>query len=201
MATDINYVYMNKEFIDDRLECSICRSPFVDPVSTDCQPKKHIFCRLCIVNLIKQNQSCPACQQPLLDTTNLIPIDDTFLIEELNELRIKCKICNETNLKRINFNDHIDSLCPKVIIPCPCNDMRCAWTGLRDELNDHLTKCIFSIFRPLFVQLQEQIDAQQKQIKHLKYQIYLHVQNFHKLSTINLLTIYLLLKQLTCISR
>lgn len=38
-------------------------------------------------------------------------------------------------------------------------DIRCEWTGTRDQLEEHLTECMFEKFRPVLMVLQEQIDA------------------------------------------
>jgi len=167
MATGINYEYMNRDYISEHLKCPICKNPLVDPVSTNCQPKKHVFCRLCISDSVARNQSCPTCHQQL-EKTNLAAIDDSYLIDALDELRIKCIVCNETGIKRINFDDHRNDVCPKAIVSCPAKDMRCTWVGQRDQLDNHLTRCIFTVLRPLFDQLQEQINIQQRQIKNLQ---------------------------------
>jgi hypothetical protein len=167
MATGINYVYVDRESISELLKCSICDNPLVDPISTNCQPKKHVFCRLCIAKSVARDASCPICHHQLANK-NLVPIDDCYLIDALGELRINCKICNEKGLKRSNFNDHVNNVCPKSITTCPAKDMKCSWVGQRDELGSHLTTCIFTVLRPLFDELQEQIKVQQTQIDTLQ---------------------------------
>lgn len=167
MASDINYVYINKESINEHLKCTICKNPLIDPVSTNCQPKKHIFCRLCISDSIARYQSCSICHQQL-NNDNLEPINDSYLINALDELQIRCKLCNESGLKRINFNAHLDNVCPNATITCPSKDIMCAWVGPRDQLDTHLNRCIFNILKPLFNQFQEKINIQQKQIEKLQ---------------------------------
>ena len=166
-VNDVSYTYINKESIKEHLKCAICKDPLIDPVSTSCQPEKHIFCRLCILDLIAHHQSCPQCQQQLTND-NLEPINDNDLTKELDELRIRCKFCNESNLKRGNFDDHVDNVCPEGTVTCPSKDMMCAWVGPRDQLDTHLNRCIFNILKPLFNQFQEKINNQQKHIEKLQ---------------------------------
>ena len=167
MASEINYVYINKASINERLKCAICKNPLIDPVSTNCQPEKHIFCRLCILDSIAGNQSCPICNQQL-NNDNLEPINDRYLINALDEIPVRCQLCNESDLKRMNFNDHLDNVCPAANVTCPSKEMMCAWVGPRDQLDTHLNRCIFNILKPLFNQFQEKIDLQQKQIEKLQ---------------------------------
>jgi hypothetical protein len=165
-----DYDYINEESIHERLKCTICCRPFVNPVSTKCKDRKHTFCRQCIEEWIKRDPSCPMCRQQL-NNEDLTPFNDGFLIDMLNELKIRCKLCQQSEIERGNFTDHISKACFKVNISCPSADIKCPWTGSRDQLNQHLNTCIFNPLRPLITELREQMHGQKTQTEQLKTQI------------------------------
>jgi hypothetical protein len=96
---------------------------------------------------------------------------DDFLIDMLDELQIRCQICQQGGLERGNFNDHISKGCLKVNIACPSADIKCLWTGSLDQIDKHLTRCIFNPLRPLITELHEHSSAQQDQIDKLKKEV------------------------------
>ncbi|CAF4117946.1 unnamed protein product, partial [Rotaria sordida] len=176
MADNTGYEYMNEESINERLKCSICTKPFIDPVSAKCNVKKHIFCRHCIEEWIKRNPSCPMCRQNLR-TNDLTPITDSVPIDMLDRILVKCLSCKQAGLERGSFNDH-NKMCPKANIKCLSSDIRCPWTGARDELDKHLKTCIFNPLRPLITelindnqQLKNQVNQQQTQTGRLQNDI------------------------------
>ena len=81
-----------------------------------------------------------------------------IVINQLNELLVRCNRCQETNIQRGNFNDH-EKRCTKKIIPCLAADIHCEWTGTSDQLDEHLIQCSFEKFRPVIRDLQGQIDS------------------------------------------
>jgi hypothetical protein len=171
-----DYEYINEESINELLKCKICRRPFILPTLTKCGPSKHTFCRLCIEKRIKDDPSCPTeikkekCGQ-LLKKEDLTPIIDGPLIDMLKELEVRCKRCSQSGIERVNFIDHISKACSKVNISCPSADIKCPWKGSRDELNQHLTTCIFNPLRDLITELREQMHGQQTQINEQQTQI------------------------------
>jgi hypothetical protein len=165
-----DYDYINEESIDKHLQCSICTRPFLHPTLTKCKPNRHTFCYHCIEEWIEHNPSCPICRQQL-NSQDLTLITDGPLIGILNELKIRCKFCQQSGIQRGNFADHINKTCPKVNISCSSADIKCPWTGSRDQLNQHLSTCMFNPLRPLITQLQKQINNQQTEIEQLKSQI------------------------------
>ncbi len=142
------YEYMGEATIDLELICSICRTPFDDPCCTSCG---ETFCRKCITHWIEAEKgSCPHCRQTLsTNTLNKVPRP---LQNMLDRLRVKCTTCGQTELQRGNFDDHIEKLCPKMVIPCRSADIKCPWTGQRDQLNQHLVDCRFELMRPVITQ-------------------------------------------------
>ena len=109
MATNIKYEYMDKT-IDEGLICTICKTPFLDPVSTPC---RHAFCRQCINNQLVKKSICSDCGQPL-SSDNLVPMV-LIVCKMLDNLLVKCLGCEQTDIKRSQFDDHIEEICPKNI--------------------------------------------------------------------------------------
>ena len=152
------FVYMNEESIDPELICSICQTPFNDPCCTSCD---ETYCRKCITYWIQTgNRSCPHCRQTLsIDTLRQVPRP---LKSMLDQLQVKCMVCEQTELERGNFDDHIQKLCPKMVVACRAVDIQCSWTGQRDQLNQHLAGCQFELIRPIITQL----TAKNKELKY-----------------------------------
>ncbi|GES78069.1 ATP-dependent protease La domain-containing protein [Rhizophagus clarus] len=51
-----------KELLMTELDCQICYSLFIDPITTPCG---HSFCKPCITRSLDHNSTCPICRQPL----------------------------------------------------------------------------------------------------------------------------------------
>ncbi|CAF4917966.1 unnamed protein product, partial [Rotaria sp. Silwood1] len=66
----------------------------------------------------------------------------------LDQIRVRCTLCAETGLQRGNFVDHINKICPKSVVPCQAADIKCRWKGPRDELQSHISTCVFEPLRP-----------------------------------------------------
>jgi len=156
-ANDVEYDYINEESINERLKCSICTMPFIEPVVTNCRIKRHIFCRQCIKEWIKRNPSCPSCRDTVV-VKDLKLIAECYLLDSLNALQVKCKNCGQTGLERANFDEHRSKHCPKVITPCPLADLHCQWKGPLDQVDIHLNSCVFKPLGPFITQLKEQIN-------------------------------------------
>jgi hypothetical protein len=176
MAAYSEYEYINEESINDRLKCAVCTRPFVNPVLTKCKDKKHTFCLECIEDWLKRDRSCPICREQL-NNEDLTYITDGPIIDLLDELKIRCKLCQQTGLERGNFSDHINKACSRMNISCPSSDIKCPWTGSRDQLDKHLKTCIFNPLRPLITQLQEQIGRLRSENEQLKCQMIQQLEN------------------------
>jgi hypothetical protein len=143
------YEYMDEVSVDSDLICNICHSPFKDP---HCTPCSETFCRECITNWIQtQNASCPHCRQAL--SVSVLTQAPRSLRNMLDRLRVKCIFCEQNGLQRANFDEHIRKVCPKTVVSCPSADIKCPWTGQRDQLNQHLATCHFEPMRPVITEL------------------------------------------------
>jgi hypothetical protein len=144
MSNTRYYEYENEESIDNNLKCAICNEPFLDPVETQCH---HLFCCECLNKWIENDKStCPTCRKTI-STNTLNSIKFINFISMINQILVKCLLCNQSNIQRGNFQDHINKICPKKIVNCTANDINCPWTGLREELQNHLNTCVYESLR------------------------------------------------------
>ena len=50
--------------------------------------------------------------------------------------------------------------CSGIIIPCAAVDIKCPWEGKRQEMNNHLKRCVFQRMRPIIQHLQTEARAE-----------------------------------------
>lgn len=129
----MSYTYLNEDEIDVELKCSICADPFEIPMN--CKYCGNTYCEKCIMQWLEQQSSCPSCRK---FGNNFLPVISRVVINQLNRLIVQCKLCQQMNIQRSNFTDHINSTCPKQIILCTD---QCGWKGCRENLPEHLIKC------------------------------------------------------------
>jgi hypothetical protein len=164
--------YVDEESIDPNLICNICHKPLKDPVSTSCD---HIYGSACINHWLTSSihYSCPTCQKQPLLITELVRAN-RLVRNILDDLRVRCTLCEESGMKRGNFHDHITKVCPKAVVECQAADIKCPWKGKREELDNHVSTCIFEPLRPVLGslitenrQLTDQVQKHDKEIKNL----------------------------------
>lgn len=132
MDDSIDYSYMQEESIDSLLKCSFCLRPFIEPViNTD------------------GKRSCRACAT----STDVTPDEGKLLLSMLDVLRVECKKCHEQNIRRGNYKQHSQTICPQRIVTCVAADLKCPWTGVYVQLDQHLQSCPFEVLRPIFTEL------------------------------------------------
>lgn len=142
--TTINYEYDDESSIDESHKCPICRKPFNQPVTTLCD---HTYCQACIQCWLSQDHSsCPECQQNL-SANDLTPITTRLVLNILDRLLVKCILCEQNQIQRGNFAEHLSRFCPKAIVTCTASDVKCPWSGTRDELENHLVTCNYERLR------------------------------------------------------
>jgi hypothetical protein len=148
--TTINYEYIDESSIDENYKCSICTKPFQHPVTTPCD---HSYCQECIQYWLSQGHlSCPICRQTL-SADNLTPITTRLVLNILDKLLVKCSQCKQNNIQRGNLIDHMTKFCPKSLAICSASDIKCSWTGTRDQLEKHLSICNYERLRSVLSQL------------------------------------------------
>ena len=140
MASNVDFEYEDEESIDGNLKCSICSDPFTDPVITLCH---HSYCCSCLTKWLNNGKStCPSCRQ-IISQTNVMPITLLNFTSMINQIRVKCKLCDQSSIQRGNFTDHSDRTCLKKIVNCTSHRSGCSWTGSREDLSGHLVNCTY----------------------------------------------------------
>ena len=129
----MSYVYTNEDAIDDELRCVICNDPFQSPVN--CIRCGQTFCTNCIDQWYRQQTSCPFCREK---GYLFVPVITRILLNQLNRLLVQCSQCQQTNIRRVDFVDHLSTNCPKQQVTCP---NECRWKGHREDLQKHLINC------------------------------------------------------------
>ncbi|CAF5133289.1 unnamed protein product, partial [Rotaria magnacalcarata] len=148
MASNNFYEYIDRASIDENLICEVCHNPFLDSVVTQCGST---YCGSCIEQNIKSGSHCPSqsCNQ-LLSVDHLTPNPTPRLIISMfDNLRVRCRLCGETNVNRRNFDEHLQGSCPERRIDCSAKDVGCPWSGPKNEHNEHVKMCIFEKLRPV----------------------------------------------------
>ena len=89
----------------------------------------------------------------------------------LDRILVMCIVCGQTGLQRGNFDDHIEKVCPMIVVSCPSADIKCSWAGQRGQLNQHVLDCRFESVRSIinefiadYRQLKDQVNRQTIQI-------------------------------------
>lgn len=127
------YIYMNEDEIDSELFCLICNEPFQEPVN--CIQCGQTYCQNCIRKWYEQQRSCPSCRHY---GDLFSPVLTRIVHNQLNRLLVQCSLCLQTNIKRLEYLDHLLTLCPKSMINCPD---KCGWRGQKENLEKHLYRC------------------------------------------------------------
>ncbi len=133
---------------DENLECPICRSPLVEPVTIRCG---HVFCRGCITESLQYSVNCPIDRIRIIsrssgrDTVILkgVPL---IIRNQLDNLKVQCPNVRCSHVCARSFIEvHYDRDCPFTKVLCPdgaCDQLvsRCESEGqcLHDAVD-----CIF----------------------------------------------------------
>jgi hypothetical protein len=163
MASSDNYEYMNENSIHEDLLCPLCTDPLEEPLSAN--QCGHTFCRKCITNTFRDMSNCPICRQPLT-LEDFHPVTIRPFLNQLNQILVKCKLCSQSNIQRGNFKDHATT-CTKKIVSCPAADIKCDWTGQRNEIQDHVNICPLIKVQPIITELNALVKQQSEQIRFL----------------------------------
>uniref|UniRef100_A0A3B1JYN8 Ring finger protein 151 n=1 Tax=Astyanax mexicanus TaxID=7994 RepID=A0A3B1JYN8_ASTMX len=120
---------------DEDLICSICKGVLRCPVRAACH---HIFCKKCIMQWLKRQQTCPCCRKPVSQSLIYVMFK---LSKAIGRLKIKCR--NEIRGCRTTFalsEQYCHSIvCPFELISCPFQGCRAQL--LRRDLEVHSQHC------------------------------------------------------------
>jgi len=95
----ITFDYVDEGNIDKDLLCSVCYSPFVDPIVH--QQCGNTFCKKCILSL--EAPTCPLCRGHIQNAFNHAP---RIILNQLGGLKVRCKNCS-TTVRRDKNDEHI----------------------------------------------------------------------------------------------
>jgi hypothetical protein len=178
---------MDELSIDADFTCPICLDPFDDRVSTPCD---HTFCRECIESSTKYNsdRACPTCRRGPLSNNNLTPAN-RIIRNKVDRYTVKCLVCNQTNIIRGDFQEHANNLCSKANVRCP-------WTGPRDELKSYQLLCLYEQLQPILNELLSANEKMQEQIQYLLLNVFFYQKIANGLKKQNFLINFMLMR--TC---
>ncbi|CAH2307426.1 RING finger 151 [Pelobates cultripes] len=122
---------------DHDLLCSICRGVLKCPVMISCS---HIFCRKCILQWLKRQQTCPCCRTEVRGKLFVLMHK---LKRKINRLQVKCP--NEQNGCPAHFpllrsKEHAES-CAFGLVECA--NEGCNTEVLRRDFSEHSQLCEF----------------------------------------------------------
>ncbi|KAM9305948.1 RING finger protein 151 [Gastrophryne carolinensis] len=120
---------------DDDLLCSICHGVLRCPVMVACS---HIFCRKCILQWLKRQQTCPCCRTEVRGKTF---VQMHKLKRKINRLQVKCP--NEPNGCPAIFplwrsEEHEESCAFSLVC---CSNDGCPVEVLRRDICEHSQGC------------------------------------------------------------
>ncbi|XP_069036934.1 RING finger protein 151 isoform X2 [Lepisosteus oculatus] len=120
---------------DPDLVCTICRGVLRCPVRVACN---HVFCKSCILQWLKRQESCPCCRKPVTASMMFVMYK---LSKSISRLRVKCG--NEASGCAATFplaDQHCHrSGCP--FEPSACPHEGCGAQLPRRDLPAHALRC------------------------------------------------------------
>lgn len=159
MANTVDdYEYVDENSIPEDLCCPICMRPFIDPICL--QECGHTYCQQCIRVHIARIPRCPMCQLPT-SSTDIVPVKTRPFINQLNQLLVKCSICSNSKIQRLDLRKH-QIQCSE-LIPCPAANLKCPWRGSAADLKNHIEQCALTQIQPLFKQLEAKFNLKIQQ--------------------------------------
>ncbi|XP_076608340.1 RING finger protein 151 [Chaetodon auriga] len=120
---------------DYDLICTICQGVLRCPVRAACH---HIFCKKCILQWLKRQETCPCCRKPVNPSLIFVMFK---LSKSIGRMKIKCKNeirgCAETFSLSEQYCHSMS--CLYELIPCPYQGCRAQL--LRRDLDTHSRHC------------------------------------------------------------
>lgn len=130
------------EPVSEHLLCSICHSPYNEPVSLPCS---HIFCKSCITQSLMINPSCPIDRKPFSNWSSQILVPANSVIRNiLDDLKVYCP--NRKNgcdmiISRSFVKSHVNDDCP--VSQLKCSNSPCEVVLPRHLMSSHNSYCPF----------------------------------------------------------
>ena len=127
--------------------------PFNEPVTTICD--HDIFARNVLKNGLKGISRVQPVVLQSLYVKQLTPVKTRLILNMLDSLSIQCQRCSRTGLQRGNFRRSFEEMSRKKTPTCSCSaaDIRCLWSGSKNELSSHLEQCPYEQLRPILTEL------------------------------------------------
>ncbi|UJR07523.1 hypothetical protein I4U23_011811 [Adineta vaga] len=106
----IQYCSLSDEALQDLKDaiCNICMCPFIKPYRTQCN---HCFCQKCIEGWRRRGQTCPLCRRSI---ERIFPETNGTLLHALNQLLVTCIRCNQSHIRRDQFEIHMSNFCAEL---------------------------------------------------------------------------------------
>lgn len=118
---------------DEELICVICHSVLHEPVECHC---RHVFCRRCITEWVRKNNSCPVCRKRAIAAfMPALPLIQNMI----SHLKVKCRNAGcGARVPKESYASHVNS-CEFHEVGCPHEacEHRCA----RRALESHVAQC------------------------------------------------------------
>lgn len=143
------YKYIDLKSVSDSLLCSVCKFPFVDPVSTT---DGRYGCRLCFEGV----------------ENSVKPVQEFLILAMLNGIGVICPGCGSEKITRGQLAQHERNECPQANVSCRAADIKCPWRGTLRELDDHMEQCIFEPLRPALQELVEENKKLKERVQKLE---------------------------------
>ena len=138
--------------VDDDFRCSICRDIIEDPIASQCE---HVFCKVCIVEWLQRELSCPVDREPLIRSQLCEP--SRFFRNFYTKLVIKCEFASngcKNNVKIEDLKSHQNKCQFNPIVKHEC-EKGCEALLTRNEMIRHncveYLKSINIFARPIFL--------------------------------------------------
>ena len=137
-----SYDYKFCDPLPDECPCPVCTLVQKDPHQLTCCGK--IFCKSCLDELIKRDQSCPNCRSDFIKGKTYFP--DTNTEKKIMHLRVHCKnkgcewIGCLKDLKKIHLPTcHHDASAADRLVRCTNSNGKCGTLVKQSDLQKHLT--------------------------------------------------------------
>jgi hypothetical protein len=132
---------ISEDLFESRYSCQICCNVLQKDRAKLCSRCDYIYCQNCLDNIQRNNMfpACSSCRKPrLMDNLSNYP---RFLINSLEDLVFKCKVCDQV-LQTREMETHLKDVCKEMFVKCPYNPEH---NIKMSQLTEHIRTCEESI--------------------------------------------------------